>query len=158
MKPLEFAPGVWSSMVSDLRRRGGGWRESGAFLLRQASDSEGLVRAWLPYDELDPTSLNYAYVRLDSSAFSRLWAICSELNLEVVADIHTHPLGPRQSLSDQANPMISLVGHIALIVPRFAHGNVKPSDLSFNVYQGGGKWVSYFGAAAASRIKLQEMF
>ena len=37
--------------------------------------------------------------------------------------------------------------------PRFARGAVKPSDVSFNVYAGGGAWNSYFGADVASLIK-----
>lgn len=155
MKPLEFAPGVWSSLMADLHRRGGGCRESGAFLLRQATETAMVVQGWLPYDELDPNSRNYVYVRLESNAFSRLWAICAERKLEVVADVHTHPMGPRQSPLDRAHPMISLAGHIALIVPRFACGNVRPKDLSFNVYLGGGRWVSYFYDDAASLIKLR---
>jgi len=155
MKPLEFAPGIWSSLMTDLYRRGGGWRESGAFLLRQAEETAPVVQGWLPYDELDPNSLKYAYVRLETYAFSRLWDICTEMKLEVVADVHTHPKGPRQSLSDRANPMISLSGHIALIIPNFAQGNVKPRDVSFNVYQGGGVWNSYFQEDAASMIKLR---
>jgi proteasome lid subunit RPN8/RPN11 len=155
MKTLEFAPGVWSALLADLQQRGEGWRESGAFLLGQTTDDVGAVQTWLPYDELAPESLNYAYVRLESSAFSRLWAICSELKLEVVADVHTHPKEPRQSPSDRTYPMISLAGHIALIVPRFTQGNVRPRDVSFNIYQGGGKWVSYFRKGAALRINLR---
>jgi proteasome lid subunit RPN8/RPN11 len=155
MKPLEFAPGVWSALMADLQRRGGGWRESGAFLLGQPTETARAVQTWLPYDELDPKSLNYAYVRLESNAFSRLWAICAEQKLEVVADVHTHPKGPHQSPSDRANPMISLAGHVALIVPRFAHGNVRARDVSFNVYLGGGKWISYFHKDAALLINLR---
>jgi proteasome lid subunit RPN8/RPN11 len=155
MNRLEFAPGIWSALMADLRRRGRGWRESGAFLLGHAKDTVRVVQAWLPYDELDPQSHNYIYVRLESTAFSRLWAICAERKLEVVADVHTHPMGPRQSTSDRTYPMISLAGHIALIVPRFGRGNVRPTDLSFSVYLGGGKWVSYFHEDAASLIKLQ---
>lgn len=158
MKRLEFAPGVWPALMTDLHRRGGGRRESGAFLLGKVHETVKTVQEWLPYDELDPKSLNYAYVRLESSAFSRLWAICAERKIEVVADVHTHPMGPRQSPSDRTNPMISLAGHMALIVPRFAGGNVMPRDLSVNVYLGGGKWASRFHEDAASLITLLQEF
>lgn len=155
MKRLEFSHGVWPALMKDLRQRGGGRRESGAFLLGHVDETSKVVLEWLPYDELDPKSLSYAYVRLESSAFSRLWAICFNRKLEVVADVHTHPMGPRQSLSDRSNPMISTVGHMALIVPRFAGGNVAPSDLSVNVYLGGRRWASYFDENAASLITLR---
>ncbi len=35
--------------------------------------------------------------------------------------------------------MIVLAGHIALIAANFARGRVMPKDVSFNVYQGGGR-------------------
>ena len=154
MTRLEFAHGIWPALMTDLYQRGGGRRESGAFLLGQVHETSNAVHEWLPYDELDHKSLNYAYVRLESSAFSRPWAICAARKLDVVADVHTHPKGPCQSASDRANPMISLAGHMALIVPRFAGGNVVPRDLSVNVYLGSGKWASRFREDAASLITL----
>jgi proteasome lid subunit RPN8/RPN11 len=138
--------------MRDLRERGRGYRESGAFLLasRKADDNE--VCTWLPYDELAPESLAYDYIRLETEAFGRLWDWCTERNLKVVADVHTHPTGPRQSESDRAHPMLALAGHVALIVPWFAQRRPRPCDVSFNLYKGGGKWSSYFKRNAAKRI------
>jgi proteasome lid subunit RPN8/RPN11 len=141
--------------MDDLRRRGGGRRESGAFLLSELNAPNGVVRAWLAYDELAPESLAYNYVRLESAAFSRLWDWCSCRGLSVVADVHTHPLGPRQSPSDRANPMVSIIGHIALIVPRFAQGKPRPRDVSLNVYRGGGKWTSFYRRAAEALLVVR---
>ena len=156
MKPLEFRPGVWEGLMADLRERGRGRRESGAFLLGRRSDSTKVVEQWLPYEELDSGALKFEYVRLGTSAFSRLWEECVSRGLEVVADVHTHPKLPGQSPSDRANPMISLAGHIALIVPWFARGPVRPSDVSVNVYLGAGNWKSHFRREAAALIKLSE--
>ena len=50
--------------------------------------------------------------------------------------------------------MVSQVGHLALIVPRYAIGRVKPSDLSVNVYLGSKQWASYFERDAQARIAL----
>jgi proteasome lid subunit RPN8/RPN11 len=152
VKPLEFRATTWTSLMLDLRTRGCGRRESGAFLLGQISNTARSVHAWLPYDELDPGSLAYDYVRLSSEAFSRLWDVCAKRGIEVVGDIHTHPLGPAQSPSDRANPMVSIAGHVAVIVPRFATGNVAPADVSVNVYLGSQKWSSHFGSQAAALI------
>ncbi len=151
-KMLEFAPGVWRSLMLDLRECGQGCHESGAFLLSRRDDPERVVREWLVYDELDPESFNRDYVQLETAAFSRLWEWCDRRQLQVVADVHTHSWGPRQSDSDRAFPMIALAGHIALIVPRFAQGEPNPVDVSLNVYRGGGRWTSVFGRAAASKI------
>lgn len=140
--------------MADLCRRGGGRRESGAFLLGSMAGGIRRVDFWVPYDELDPGALKAGYVRLGTAAFTRLWATCAEAGKVVVADVHTHPGGPRQSISDRANPMISQAGHFALIVPRYARGRVVPQDLSVNIYLGDKQWESFFELDAQARIQL----
>lgn len=152
MKRLEFLPEVWKGLMADLHRRGGDRRESGAFLLGQVTQDAKIVSEWVSYEDLDPASRKHAIIRLDTCAFPRLWQVCADREVQVLADIHTHPGRPIQSRSDRAYPMLALTGHIALIAPRFARGTVKPSDVSFNVYAGGGRWNSYYGANAASLI------
>lgn len=149
---IEFAPDIWAGLMEDLRVRGRGERESGAFLLAAADADSPLVTSWLPYDELAPESMAVAYVRLEPDAFTRLWAFCAEKKVKVVADIHTHPKGPGQSFSDKKHPMLAFPGHVALIAPWFAQRSPKPHDVSLNVYQGGGKWLNYYRGDAASRI------
>lgn len=149
---VEFAPGVWTALMEDMRERGQGRRESGAFLLAGAAAEKHVITSWLPYDELAPESLAYAYVRLEPEAFTRLWAYCADKQVKVVADIHTHPKGPGQSPSDKKHPMVAFAGHVALIAPWFAQRSPTPHDVSLNVYQGGGKWLNYFREEAAARI------
>jgi hypothetical protein len=48
--------------------------------------------------------------------------------------------------------MVSLVGHVALIVPWFAQRSTEPRDVSVNVYEGAGRWSSYYDTNAAARI------
>jgi len=138
--------------MQDLWRRGSGCREAGAFLVAARQDLRAVVSRWIPYDELDPNALRQLYVKLEPSAFSRLSEFCSALNLQVVADIHTHPYEPVQSESDREHPMLSIPGHIALVAPRFAHGVIAPADVSFNVYLGAGEWFSCFGSKAAALV------
>ncbi|GAB4565859.1 MAG: hypothetical protein Tsb007_37610 [Rhizobacter sp.] len=152
--PLEVPTPVWKALIEDLCKRGFGKRESGAFLLGTMDGDVRRVQAWVPYDELDANALTAGYVRLDTSAFTRLWAICAEKGLTVVADVHTHPVGTTQSRSDRANPMISQAGHFALIVPKFARGRVVPHDVSVNVYLGSKQWASYFKRDAQELIRL----
>lgn len=156
MQLLDISQTNWQALIGELKLRGRGMRESGAFLLgNQANPSEPRkVTAWLNYEELDPRCAKYDYVRIPTEAFPKLWKHCAELGLEVVADVHTHPWGPRQSASDRAHPMISVSGHLALIVPNFAHGDIGPEDVSVNVYEGDGQWTSHFGTHAASLIQL----
>lgn len=151
---LEISVALWAGLMADLCRRGGGRRESGAFLLGSMAGDIRRVESWVPYDELDPDALKAGYVCLATAAFTRLWATCAEVGKVVVADVHTHPGGPRQSVSDRANPMISRAGHVALIVPRYARGQVSPLDLGVNVYLGDKQWESYFKLDAQARVQL----
>lgn len=151
---LEIKKCLWVDLVTDLRSRGAGKRESGAFLLGRIDGSARQVDSWVPYDILDPAALLNGYVRLGTQAFTALWARCAELGKVVVADVHTHPLGPRQSQSDRANPMIAQAGHIAMIIPNFAQGAVLPGSISVNIYHGDKKWSSYFGRDAEILVRL----
>ena len=151
---LELPASLWAGLIADLRHRSGGVRESGAFLLGAVVGDTRRVLTWIPYDELDPGALAQGYVRLSTAAFTKLWAKCSELGMVVVGDVHTHPCGPHQSWSDKTNPMISQAGHVALIVPRYAQGNVSPGDISVNVYRSGKQWTNFFGQDAQQRIRL----
>jgi proteasome lid subunit RPN8/RPN11 len=151
---LEISASLWQALMHDLRQRGGAERESGAFLLGSHSGGVRQVTHWVPYDDLDSGALLQGYVRLGTDAFTRLWAKCSQLRLEVVADLHTHPGGPRQSDSDRAHPMICKLGHLALIVPNYAQGVVRPHVVSLNIYQGNKQWISHFGRDAEALIRL----
>jgi len=151
---LEVPTATWLDLMADLRQRGGGKRESGAFLLGQVQGYTRHVRSWVAYDDLDPEALTKGYVRLGTAAFTKLWAVCEARRQVVVADVHTHPREPHQSLSDRTNPMVSQAGHMALIVPRYAQGVVTPCSVSVNVYLGAKSWASYLDREAEARVFL----
>lgn len=138
---LSCSAGRWKRLVARLSERGGGRAESGAFLLgRRDADGRARILDFVLYDDLDPNSLNTGIVRFDGRYFSELWAICEARDLTVVADVHTHGGGVRQSASDRAHPMIARAGHIALILPNFARGRIRRPDIGIYRYQGGGCW------------------
>lgn len=138
---LRCRPATWRRLLRSLRERGGYVRESGAFLLgRRAEGGGGLITSFLLYDDLDPLALHAGYVHLDGRHFGRLWDICGELGVTVVADVHTHPGGCGQSPSDQANPIVARAGHLAVIVPYFARPPVCRDTLGIYEYRGGGQW------------------
>jgi hypothetical protein len=138
---LSCSPGLWGQLLAQLRARGAGRTESGAFLLGKR-DKQGRARIvdFVLYDDLDPNSLSTGIVRFDGRYFSELWAICEASGLTVVADVHTHPKGAGQSASDQAHPMIARSGHLALIVPNFARAPVSRTDVGIYRYGGAGRW------------------
>lgn len=150
-KPLEFASGRWLALMQELWTRGGARRESGAFLLASRHQPQ-LVQHWVAYDDLDTDSLRYAYVRLEPTSFTCLYELCSRYELQVLADIHTHPFEPIQSPSDREHPMLAIPGHTALIAPYFARAPVTPADVSVNVYRGAGQWSNFLGRDAAALI------
>jgi proteasome lid subunit RPN8/RPN11 len=138
---LSCAPWTWERLLTKLYERGRhGARESGAFLLGYRSGARARIVDFVLYDDLDPRSLDTGIVRFDGRYFGRLWEICRRRDLAVVADVHTHPGSSQQSPSDQAHPMITRAGHIALIVPRFAARAVQRADIGIYRYLGARRW------------------
>jgi hypothetical protein len=132
---------LWMRLLRDLRSRGYGRRESGAFLLGHwETASRCRVVDYLLYDDIDPHALDTGIVRLDGRHFGKLWDLCKTRGVVVVADVHTHPGGSGQSASDQANPIIARTGHLALIVPRFAAAPVRRLQVGMYRYLGAGSW------------------
>jgi proteasome lid subunit RPN8/RPN11 len=110
---------VWKKLMKTLNRRGGGVRETGAFLLGK-KDSK-VISSFLCYNDLDPHALDSGIIIFNGDGYIPLWRHCSDHGLKVLADVHTHPdQWTGQSASDQHYPMIAQPGHIAFIVPYYA--------------------------------------
>lgn len=109
----------WGQLYRQLRVRGKGETESGAFLLGQNGSKQ--VTDILYYDDLEDGCLDSGAIHLTYRAFMRLTDYCQKKQLTVKADIHTHPAGiTSQSKIDRENPLIKIKGHMALIVPHYA--------------------------------------
>jgi proteasome lid subunit RPN8/RPN11 len=136
---------TWRALNTQLAFRGGGRRESGAFLLGQRS-RRPLVTHVAYFDDLEPGSLNGA-VHLTNAAYSRLWAICRDLNVEVLADVHTHPGSfIQQSQIDEDYPLIALRGHVAIIVGHYAQRRASLRHVGVYEYEGDSGWNTRKGA------------
>ena len=132
---------VWQGLCHALRIRGRNRsRESGAFLLGYEHDGRKRIVNFVLYDDLDPHSLDSGIVHFNGRYFSDLWAICEARGLSVVADIHVHPGSAGQSPSDQAYPMISQAGHLAMILPDFAAAPITRSEIGIYEYLGRKQW------------------
>lgn len=144
---------LWHAGLAELRRRGGGRRESGAFLLGDVTTrgrgERRRVQRFEYYDDLDPHCLDSGIVVFDGAGFGPLWRLCRETGLQVVADVHTHPGAARQSDADRRNPMIATARHLALIVPNFALRVPMSAELGLYEYVGAHQWRDYSGSAAA---------
>lgn len=137
---LRISRMTWLRLVWQLRSRGGGRRESGAFLLGPLTG--GSVSSFVCYDDLDPRSLDTGIIRFDGRGYVPLWKRCGELNLKVVADVHTHPNSwTDQSRADRTHPMVAQAGHLALILPHYSQCSwFCPKGVGFFRYLGDGDW------------------
>jgi proteasome lid subunit RPN8/RPN11 len=136
---------TWAWLINELRRRGGGQRESGAFLLGRADVKGRRIVRFECYDDLDFHALTNGMITFHAQGYSALWEICRSENLTVLADVHTHPAGDtRQSLIDANNPMLAIPGHVGMIVPHYAMtSRWSLSGVGIHALIGGGKWKSY---------------
>lgn len=149
---LSVARRVWLDGLAELCRRGGMKHEAGAFLLGTQDGGRCVGTKWVFYDDLDPHAYATGICILHADAFDRLWRLCREAGLTVVADIHTHPGSPQQSSSDRANPMVALTGHLALIVPNYAKGPHWRHRLGVYCYEGAHKWTNLSGWRARATL------
>jgi hypothetical protein len=145
---------VWRRLIGSLADRGRGTREAGAFLLGLPADKRRRVVTVAFYDDLDPNSLrgNIAFSR---DGFASLNDLCRQQGLAVLADVHTHPTRwVAQSETDRTNPMVRIAGHVALIIPNYARGRIRPHDTGVHIYEGNHRWVSRFGRDASDLLTL----
>ena len=152
---LEIERALYARLMADIARSGRGVKEAGAFLLGSIAPETRKATSYIMYDMVAlESSRKHAYVAFTSQEMARAWEMCYASGLQVVADIHSHPQGPQQSLSDRANPIVSLPGHVALIAPFFAMRNPQPVDLGVHIFEGAGRWRSMFQAEARNTISL----
>lgn len=148
---------LYDQLIHELAASGRGVKESGAFLL---GTNDGRIRkasSYLMYETIAPVSSGeHDYVALTALEMAAAWDHCYRVGLEVVADVHTHPLGPAQSLSDRAHPIVSVAGHVALIVPQFGMRDPTPADLGVHVFHGDGRWMSMFGEQARAAVVITQ--
>lgn len=139
-EPLEIPLPLWQELLSELRQRGAGERESGAFLLAQIGSRN--VSSFIPYDDLDDAALSTGIITFHATGFVKLWDHCQRHGLSVVADVHTHPAEwTGQSESDRTHPMVAVKGHVALILPYYAAPNEEPlNGASVYEYKGNHRW------------------
>lgn len=152
---LEMPRTLYDMLITDLARSGRGIKEAGAFLLGRADERGRRVSSYLMYDVVaTESSVKHAYVAFTAEEMARAWEHCYANDLHVVADVHTHPMGPGQSVTDRAHPIVSVAGHVALIVPYFAMRKPQPVDLGVHVFEGAGRWRSMLYQVAHDSIVL----
>lgn len=143
--------------MRELRRRGGGRTESGAFLLGKRDGKSRVFETCVFYDDLDPHAYSTGVCVLYADAFERLSALCRAHRLQVLADVHTHGGDSQQSDSDRTNPMVARPGHLAIIVERLAKIPVWRHRLGLYRYEGSHRWTDLSGWRARRIIKTRTL-
>ena len=134
---------TWNELLRQLHIRGGNQRESGAYLLGGIDpDGRRRISCIAYYDDLDPNALSLGHIKLDRRRLGSLWSECRRHQLDVIADVHTHPGRAIQSSSDRANPMLPELGHLAIIIPNYARPPVHKKDVGIFEYQGRQRWLA----------------
>jgi hypothetical protein len=145
----------WQGLLAELGRRGHGRGESGAFLLSHKTDHRPRVTDVIYYDDLDPHCLDGGDISLAGFAYSKLWAICTERNLRLIGDVHTHPTANvNQSPTDRDHPMHAQSGHVALILPNFATHAVGADAVGVHQYLGEKGWRSCMRSDARRNLYI----
>lgn len=145
----------WVALVGELGRRGGGTRESGAFLLAARGGDRRTISKVIYLDDLDPNCLQ-GNITFDGRAYSKLWDLCEAEDLVVIGDVHTHGgTWVNQSEIDASNPMVARAGHIALILPHLAANPVAPDEVGVHRYEGADGWTTWTGPEAADRLYVR---
>lgn len=153
---LRIARPLWCELTTELHRRTEGCHESGAFLLGRKAAEERTALSLVYYDELDPRAYDSGICVLHANAFSRLWDICGECDVSVVADAHVHGGRAGQSRSDRENPMIARPGHIAIILPLMARPPVRRWAIGIYEYLGDHKWRSHGGCNGSRILRIED--
>ena len=147
---------LWAALIFDLRRKGKGRGESGAFLLGRDANNPARVTAYLCYDDIDSAAYRDGAIAFHAAGYAALWKLCKEKQLQVLCDVHTHPTQDvRQSSIDQRHPMMPVVGHTAMIVPNFAATRWWSLDaIGVYEYLGNFTWRTHPPSDRPRRVKL----
>jgi proteasome lid subunit RPN8/RPN11 len=145
---------LWLRLLKELKRRGMGRRESGAFLMGKVGAAK--ISSFVCYDDLDPSALDTEIIVFHGAGFVPLWSFCERKRMRVLADVHTHPgRWTGQSEADRTNPMISQPGHIALILPHFARRKLLALDgVGVFKYLGDHRWTKQSAGKEIVRLTL----
>lgn len=152
---LSISDDLWRELLTGLRARGRGCRESGAFLLGPKNGSRRITSIVF-YDEIDPEAFDTGIIVIDGGAMGELWRICRERAQRVVADVHTHPFGAGQSESDRMHPIIAEPDHLAIILPRFAAEPIRLNEIGLYRYLGGFRWDPLTPSLFRPTLSIQE--
>lgn len=146
---------LWRSTWAGLRARGRGVRESACVWVGTRSGMLERARDVIFLDDLPGTMGHALQHRTSREAVAALLTRARELQLEIVADIHTHPSDwVDLSIVDQEHPIEYRIGLLALVFPNFAAGPTQLSRTGVHEYLGESRWKTLTGRAVHQRVTI----
>ena len=109
IKTIKVPVLLWAKVIRDLRRRGKGVRESGAFLLGRLDNSQPRVTSYVCYDDIDPDAYQLGAIAFHASGCAALLAALPRPR-SAVAHRRPHASRPRR----QAEPHRCPSSNVAL--------------------------------------------
>ena len=151
MQEISISIGWWYKLITGLRKRGGGKRESGGLLLGKYGKFK--VHRIVFYDQFDATVSDSGIIQFRGAV--ALFQYLEKEKLVVLADIHTHPTNDtRQSNLDKNHPIIRSKGHIAIIAPKYASDLlIFPKHCSVYEYLGKFEWNTFSDSKNPIKLK-----
>ena len=140
-KQLRFqSASAFARIAGELYRRSGAGRtEAGCFLLGQIRGESRTADDVVFFDEIDPDAYRHGSISLNTAKLSALYDRCEERGLAITGDIHTHPCLAFQSWTDKSHPVVSVAGHVAIVLPYDGRYRIS-SQIGAYILKEDGSW------------------
>jgi hypothetical protein len=98
-------------------------------------------RAWVTTVAFPRIYSGYDYFRLAEGEMARLTSWCSDRELWILAQVHTHPTDEPHSAADEGGPFSHRPGFISVVIPYFAQfATLRDPQWRAHELRQGGSW------------------
>lgn len=132
---------LWQATVKGLGARSEGRHETACVWTGHRLPEAWSIEAIMFLDDLPGTTGLPRQHRTPRSALDVLFAELRKRELQIIADVHTHP-GSWVGLSpvDQSHPIEYRLGLLAVVIPHYARVPVSLADAGIHEYLGAHRW------------------
>lgn len=155
---IRISTNLWNETIKGLAEHSQGLRESGCIWAGKRNELTWTVKEVLFLDDLPGVRRQHLYHRTPRIAINKLFELLREKDLQIIADLHTHPTDwVELSDTDKLHPIEYRIGLIAVIFPYFAQMKHKFNDLGVHEYLGNGEWQRLPLSEVNKRIIIEEV-
>lgn len=148
---------IWDETVRGLAGRSQGLRESGCIWAGKRNELTWTVKEVVFLDDLPGVRRHQLYHRMPRVAINKLFELLREKDLQIIADLHTHPTDwVELSDTDKIHPIEYRIGLIAIVFPNFAQFPHTFINLGVHEYLGSSEWQRLSLSEVNKRIIIEE--